>query len=123
MSEKISVQIIDKLPKFSKEVMNVFDDALAEGAKDTLVASRQIAPFDKGALRRESDVRQMKLLLWRISYWVEYARFQEMGGDAIRRVRNYTTSGTGAHFLQRAGDERAKTLADMFSKHAKRVHV
>lgn len=123
MSEKLTVQITDNLPKFSKQVLNVFDDALAEASKDTLIAARQAAPFDKGALRRESDVRQMKLLLWRISFWVEYARFQEFGGDALRRVRNYTTSGTGAHFLQRSGDEQAKTLATTFGKHAKRVHV
>lgn len=123
MSANASVTVIDKLPVFAKEMANIMDDAIAETAKDILIGSRQRAPFDKGALRRESDIRQMKLLLWRVSYWVEYARFQELGGTANRRVRNYTTSGTGAHFLQQSGDEQVKKLVGTITKHAGRVRA
>ncbi len=119
----MSVKVVNKLPSFARRVANVFDDAMGETAKDILISSRQTAPFQKGALRRESDIRQLRPLLWRISYWIEYARFQEMGGDARRRVRNYSTSGTGAHFLKNAGDEQVKKLNGTLRKHAMRVKI
>lgn len=37
-----------------------------------------------------------------------YGRYQEFGGDGKRVVRNYTTPGTGAHYLKGAGDSVAK---------------
>ena len=37
-----------------------------------------------------------------------YGRYQEFGGDGKRVVQNYTTPGTGAHYLKGAGDSVAK---------------
>lgn len=39
---------------------------------------------------------------------IEYARFQEFGGDGRRVVKNYTTDGTQAHYLKESGDSVAK---------------
>jgi hypothetical protein len=117
----MSVTVVDKMPTFRRNLGPVFDDALKEAARDVLIKAKQRAPFDKGRLRSDSHVKQRSQLSWRITFWAEYARFQEFGGDAKRRVRNYTTPGTGKAFLKRSGDEQAKKLARTFKKHAPRV--
>lgn len=117
------VKVVDKLPSFARQLRNAYDDALSEVAKDILIASRNVAPFQKGALRRESDTSQVRLLLWRVSYWIEYARYQEFGGDEKRTVRNYSTAGTGKHFLQKTGDDRKSRMVITLKKHGSRARV
>jgi hypothetical protein len=120
----VSVTVENKLPLFSTQVSIVMSDALREGARDTLVNSRTKAPFKKGQLRAESDTYMIAgPLAWRVSYWKQYARFQEKGGDSRRRVRNYTTPGTGAHFLKSAGDATATRIRTIFIKHSGRIRV
>lgn len=120
----MSVTVENKLPLFSTQVSIVMSDAMREGARDTLVNSRTKAPFRKGHLRAESDTYMIGTpLSWRISYWVPYARFQEKGGDSRRRVRNYSTPGTGAHFLKSAGDSTAARIRIIFIKHSGRIRV
>lgn len=117
----MKAKVIDNLPRFSRSMRSVYDDALGETAKDILIGARNVAPFEKGALRRESDVSQASPLKWRVSFWVEYARFQEFGGDSRRRVRNYTTGGTGAGFLKTTGDKMTSRLIHTFKKHSARI--
>jgi hypothetical protein len=119
MTNRVTVK--DRLPDYKRSLYNVLDTAIAETAKDILIVSRNRAPYDKGALRRESEVKQIVPMQYRVSYFVEYARFQEFGGDATRRVRNYTTSGTGAHYLQKTGDEKVAALRMAFVKHSTRA--
>jgi len=119
----VDVTITDKLPIFRSGMLVVFDDAVKEGARDGLIDAKVHAPFDKGQLRADSDVTRVGLLKWRISFWKEYARFQEFGGTTLRRVRNYSTSGTGAHFLRNAGDKQYEKLPSNFKKHASRLGV
>lgn len=56
---------------------------------------------------------------------MEYAAFQERGSraDGSHRVRKYSTSGTGAHFLERAGDKQVSKLPAKFAMHAQRAKV
>lgn len=117
------VKVVDKMPIFANGLKRVYDDAIGETAREVLINARNRAPFQKGALRRESDVGQQTSLKWRISFWVEYARFQEFGGDKKRRVRNYSTAGTGAGFLKKAGDEGQTKLRATLQKHGLRVRV
>lgn len=119
----MSAVVVNKLPKFQKSVHSVLNDALGEGARDGHIKAKTTAPFDKGPLRADSDHRMIIPLLWRISFWKEYARFQEFGGDSKRRVRNYSTSGTGKGFLKSAGDEQADKIVMKFKKHSVRVKV
>lgn len=116
-----SVKVTNKLPNFSLSVAQVLDDALRDAARDILVMSRNKAPFAKGGLRAESEIKRVGPLHQRVSYWKEYARFQEFGGDAKRRVRNYTTSGTGKNYLKSSGDQVANTIVRTFKKHAGRA--
>lgn len=109
------------MPQFINSVDVVMNDALKEGARDTLIKAKQRAPFDKGGLRADSDAGIKGKLHWRVSFWKEYARFQEKGGDSKRRVQNYSTPGTGKDFLKKSGDEEAKKINMVFKKHGKRA--
>lgn len=117
----MSVKITDHMPSFSRSVSKVMDDALKEGATDTLVGAKLRAPFQHGQLRSSTDAKRVGSLLWRVSFWMEYARFQEFGGDGKRRVRHYTTAGTGKGYLKQAGDTQAKKLNLAFAKHGMRA--
>ena len=111
----------DKMPQFKRSLYSVLDDAFREAARDTLIKAKDKAPFKDGGLRGESDVSKPSNLHYRVSFWVEYARFQEFGGDSKRQVKNYTTGGTGKHFLKNAGDEQAKKLNMVIRKHTQRA--
>jgi hypothetical protein len=119
----MSAKIINKMPAFRRNLYYVMDDALREGARDTLINAKNRAPFLKGGLRSDTEISRQGVLRYRVSFWKEYARFQEFGGDATRKVRNYSTSGTGKRYLKTAGDEQAKKINRTFSKHARRAKV
>ena len=118
-----SAKVIDKLPSFKRSLYSVLNDALREAGKDTLINARRRAPFQKGPLRANSDVSQVHPLQQRVSFWIEYARFQELGGDSRRQIRHYTTPGTGKGFLKKSGDEQRDDLRKTFSKHARRART
>ena len=117
----MSVRVTNKLPSFGRSAARVLDDAIKEGATDTLVGAKLRAPFQHGALRSASTVKRVKPLVWRVLFWMEYARFQEFGGDGRRRVRRYSTAGTGKGFLKQSGDVQAKRLNQTLSKHGRRA--
>lgn len=119
----VSITIVNKLPKFVDGVTDKLEDAVREVVKDILVESHDKAPFKDGGLRRQVETSRRGNLHYRASYNVEYARYQEAGGDGRRKVRNYSTAGTGAHFLESSGDNQTKKLANKIRKHSKRVHV
>lgn len=118
-----NLTINDKMPAFNKSAKIVLADALREGARDVLIKSKSRAPFQKGGLRSETEVKSITPLLWRVSYWKEYARYQEFGGDGKRTVRNYSTSGTGKGYLKKSGDEVANKINRVFVKHGRRARA
>lgn len=115
------MKVVDNLPRFKRNLYSVLDDAFNEAGRDVLIKARTRAPFQQGPLRSNSDTHKVKPLHQRISFWLEYARFQEFGGDGVRRVRNYSTPGTGKGYLKTSGDEVAKKLNMTFRKHAQRA--
>lgn len=119
----MSVKVVNKLPIYTKLSKVALSQALSETARDILIDAKNHAPYQKGALRRSSDTHAVGLLHHRVSFWEEYARFQEFGGDGRRQVRNYTTSGTGKNFLRGAGEKAVKGFAATLAKHAARVRV
>lgn len=119
----MSVRVNNKLPSFAGQANMVLNDALKEGARDVLVKAKTRAPFKSGDLRAASEIKQITARKWRISFWKEYARFQEFGGDSSRTVRNYSTSGTGRAYLKTSGDEVVAKMGIIFKKHAMRVKV
>lgn len=119
----MSVKVIDKLPSFKRSNAIVMNDALKEASRDILINAKRKAPHDKGGLRGESEEKSVGFLKRRVSFWVEYARFQEFGGDRKRRVRNYKHSGVGPHFLRNAGNNQAEKMPMTLAKHARRARV
>jgi hypothetical protein len=117
------VIVVDRMPIFKRSAYNVLNDALIEGAKEVLINAKTRAPYKKGPLRSNSDAHQIGKLHQRISFWLEYAAYQEFGGDGKRVIRNYTTPGTGKHYLKKSGDEVATKLRYTFSKHGKRARA
>lgn len=117
----MSVKVTNNLPRFSKNLYTVLNDAIGEAARDILITSRNRAPFQKGQLRANSETKQIGILRHRVSYWKVYARYQEFGGDGRRMIRNYSTPGTGKNFLKSSGDEQAKKLVPTLMKHARRA--
>jgi hypothetical protein len=117
------VIVVDRMPIFKSSAYNVLNDALIDGARDVLINAKLRAPYRKGGLRGESDKRQIGRLHQRISFWLEYAAYQEFGGDGKRVIRNYTTPGTGKHYLKKSGDEVATKLRYTFIKHGKRARA
>jgi hypothetical protein len=114
----VSTTIKNKLPSFKRSLYNVLDDAFKEGARDTLINALPKTPFDMGGLKADSDVKKIADLHWRVSFNKEYASVQE-----LKEHKNYTTSGTGAHFLKNAGDEQRDKIKDIARKHGKRARA
>ena len=121
----MSVVVINNLPLFGNIAKKTLDDALGSAARDTQVDAKAHAPFLHGDLRSHSDNDRVSPLHWRINFDMEYAAFQERGSraDGSHRVRKYSTSGTGAHFLERAGDKQVSKLPAKFAMHAQRAKV
>lgn len=119
MSGRVTVE--NRLPTFKARLNIALDSAVRELARDVLVNAKNTAPHDKGGLRSDSSVKRQGASKYRVSFFKEYARFQEFGGDGRRTVRNYTTVGTGAHYLKNAGDSAVKRVRDVVKKHARRV--
>jgi len=117
------VTVNDKMPQFKRSLYNVLDDAIREAGRDTLIKAKNNAPFAKGDLRKNSIVDKVVPLKYRVSFWIEYARYQEFGGDSKHTIRKYTTGGTGKHYLKRAGDEEAKKLTMTIKKHTQRARA
>lgn len=115
--------IDDRMPIFKISATQVLDDAVREGAKDVLLKAKTRAPLLKGSLRADTQVKRQSSIVYRISFNTEYARYQEFGGDGRRTVRNYTTSGTGKHYLRNSGDEVANQLDGLFKKHGARARA
>lgn len=114
----------NKLPQFTRSLYNVLDDAMEEAQDEITREVENTAPKGlSGDLRAAKRTTKPKKHSRRISMYKEYARFQEFGGDSKRRVRNYTTAGTGPHFLRNAGNKQVKKIARTYKKHAARARA
>ena len=84
----------DNLPKFTVKLKDTLELTLKELARDTLIRARDKTPKNKGALRADSYVKRLSQLSWRVGYNKDYAYKME-----TVEFKNYTTAGTGAHYL------------------------
>lgn len=119
MATKLRVD--DRLPFFKSRLYSHMDDAVKEAARDTIIKAKTNAPFKGGDLRASSDIKKRSFMSYRVRFWMEYARFQEFGGDSTRTVRDYTTPGTGKHYLRDAGDAQMDKMDRKLGKHARRT--
>lgn len=116
----MSFKIVDRTDEYIARLNPTLENALREGARDIHISAKTKAPYKDGGLRSDSDFIKLGKFRWRIRFLKEYASVQEKGKRAgARRFTNYTTSGTGAHFLETSGDSIVKNLNAKFKKHIK----
>lgn len=117
------IRVENKLPQYKNSLYKALDDGFKMLATDILVKSRNVAPFKKGQLRSDSDTIRKGLAHWQIRYHKEYAGVQERGSRGGIRFRNYTTSGTGPHYLEKTGNEEYNNAISTLRKMAKRARA
>ena len=115
------MRINNRLPQFQAKLYLNLDTAVKELAKDILIESQNKAPFKRGPLRTDSDMKRIGLAHWQVRYHKEYARFQEAGGDGKRVVRKYSTAGTGKGFLENTVNKIFGRAIVTLKKHAGRT--
>jgi hypothetical protein len=119
MTRVKKLHVNDRMPIWKPLMIQYMDDAIMDAASDIATLSKRRAPFKTGDLRRRMTVKKPRRLVRTVGYYIEYARFQEFGGDNRRTVRKYSTAGTGAHYLRNAGDQVAGKIKYKFKKHAR----
>lgn len=122
----MSVKIIDNSKRFVMNNDKAMDRMLERMAKDI----RQIAmiriPYKSGALQRDLKQKRISSRHHQVKTDnIPYAAYQERGmrADGSRRVRKYTTPGTGKEFLKRAGDSVSAKAVQYFRQAASSVRV
>lgn len=106
---KISVKITDSSGAWFNNQLAKVNEALGKMAQSIKAESQLKAPLSEGggALRKSVRIvkanKQVSIIYGGGS--VAYAGYQERGAryDGTHKVRHYTTSGTGAHYLEEAG--------------------
>lgn len=117
------ITIKDYIIKFVLENANAMDRALNRMAVDIERLSKAQVPLRKGQLRASGHFTRVGLLNYNVSYNMEYARFQEFGGDHKRTVRKYTTPGTKKFYLRDPGEEIAGHALEYFKNEAQSIHI
>ena len=112
----VTVRVKDNSEQFLKETERNIKSALKAMADATLQRSLMLqpaAPYKTGQLHATglTGTRQNGFESFtQFGAGIDYAAYQERGmrADGTHVVRNYTSAGTGAHFLETAGDSVAK---------------
>jgi hypothetical protein len=117
------IKIVDKIMTFVRENATVMDRALNRMAIDIERLSKAQVPLKDGQLRASGHFQRLGPLNYIVSYNMEYARFQEFGGDHKRTVRKYTTPGTKKFYLRDPGNQISAKAVDYFRNEAKTIHI
>ena len=114
----MSIKITDSTAIIKSQTAQKASIFLRTMADELVTLSTPGTPRDKGNLRQDI-IKQVLGLKGKVVWGKNYAAYQERGvrRDGSRRVRKYTTPGTGAHFAQNA----AKLLPGSTVKIAKGV--
>lgn len=101
-----------KLDGATQKIQNATSFAIRMMMEDTHSLANPITPYKHNALRT-SVSKQMVTPLKGVMKWnVPYAQYQERGmrADGTRVVRNYTTPGTHAHFVEESVNKVVKRI-------------
>ena len=102
------VRIDSRATAVQAQIKQNLSNAVGAMANAILSTSRMVAPKKDNHLRSSASVRGSGLQRDVVygSMAVPYAAYQERGmrADGSHKVRNYTTPGTHAHFLEESGD-------------------
>lgn len=119
----MGLTIINNIAKFLVQNERALDRALNRMAVDIERLSKVRVPVDKGQLKSSGKHVKVGPLHYRTEFNKEYAAYQEFGGDGKRIVRNYTTPGTGAHYLKNSGDQIKKNAWGYIKAEVNRIKI
>lgn len=117
------IRINDKLPQFADQNVDAMDRALWQIAKDINMLSKELVPWKEGHLSASGRAVKIGRLKYQTQYNMEYAAFQEFGGDGNRVVKNYSRPGRQAHYLRDAGQQVSAYAIDYFKREANNIRV
>jgi len=126
------VTVIDNLPKFAELTLQAWDRSLNRMAIDIERLSKAQVPVgptkkqsrnshSSGQLRSSGHHMKLGFLSYITYYNMEYARYQEFGGDGKRTVRHYTKAGTGSFYLKNPGDLIASKALEYFMNETSKI--
>ena len=118
-----SARINDRMPQFEISAKHYLKTALKEAASDFIKEAKRTVPRNKSHLQQSIRLGSPISDGIRIISDERYSAFQEYGGDSNRRVRRYTSPGTGKHFFKNAGKNAKARLPYLFKKHGSRARV
>lgn len=101
-----------RIGEVPQQAQNACQIAIRMMMEDAHNLSTPITPYKEGGLRT-SVTKQMPTPLLGIMTWnVPYAQYQEKGmrADGTHIVRNYTTPGTHAHFVEESLNKVAQRI-------------
>ena len=109
------------IPEFKIRTESELNRILEGVAREIERDAKMVVPLKKGTLQSSIKVNKVAPLKYKVTAGefpnLPYALFQEKGGDSTRRVRNYTTPGTGKNYLGATGDRiMLKTLSRLKSQ-------
>lgn len=102
-----------KLDGATQKIQNAASFAIRTMMEDTHSLANPITPYEHNNALRTSVSKQMVTPLKGVMKWnVPYAQYQERGmrADGTRVVRNYTTPGTHAHFVEESVNKVVKRI-------------
>lgn len=106
----MSVRIIDNTPLLIAKVKANGSLAIKRATDDVVRISRPITPKGATNFLRDNVKKQVLGLMGKIVWSVVYAQYQERGmrRDGSRKVRRYSTGGTGKAFAENSVREVTK---------------
>lgn len=121
----MSLKIIDKTPQFLRLTNQQLDRAMFSMANDIQNLAKMKAPVKQGHLYSRIIARRKPGLknAFVVEADMEYARYQEFGGDGKRKVKRYTKPGTGAHYLGNSGKIIAGNAIMYFKKEIRNASI
>lgn len=114
----MSVRVTDNTPRIKIDTVRGANLALRFALDDIDRLAKPNTPKDKGNLRNDL-LKQVSGLRGKIEWRKRYAAVQERGEIRGRKIRNYTTAGTGPHFAENA----VKTVTRNFEKYLRKAKL
>lgn len=112
------VRIESHAAEFAAKVARRNDVALGNMAEDIEMIAAFYGPVLNGRLIKSIKKKRLSSTHWQVRVDLPYAAYQERGMryDGTRVVKKYSTPGTGAHYLERAGRSVSSKVSQYFSR-------
>jgi len=120
---RAKVTVDDNSKAFIRRNLNMLDRVAARGVQDIAMLTSGRIPRKSGNLMDRIETKKVDDGHHQVVIDEDYAAYQERGmrADGSRKVRKYTSAGTGPHALEKSGNQIASKLLAYIKKAASRV--